>query len=959
MDFARQQRDPTRHLIGITFVVLVHALVIWALLTGLARKAVEVIKKPITATIIEEVKLPPPPPPPPPKKIIEAPKVQPPVRPMSRRRTSRCRRLTEAPVITAVTPTPPAEPHVIAPPPVVEAPPPPPKPAVRRGIVRLSGDDPVYPRAAIKAGVERGSVLARVMIDEKGNVYDVVIVKARAATAFRSGGHRRTQAVEVQRRRRKIYRRSRSQLYPEGLAESRRFAPPIEKRPPPGGRLAGRPLGRGLERRVRLCRPRCPWCMTDASEFDSAFRLHQQGMLREALARYDAILVVDPRHALALHYSGVVLYQAGDLRAAAERIRSSLDIEPASAEAWSDLALVLEAVGRPEAAINALHEAAKWSPRAPEIHANRAAMQLAAGRPADAEASARQAIAADGRHAAAWFNLALALQPQGRMLEALDAAGRAAGIAPADVPYAGLKAQLEDGLGAPDKARATLQAALARHPTSIELQFQLADSLDRNGELRAAADAYGRVLKLDPRHGASLSQLVYLRNRAADWHDHTELVRRYRAEVAAATPRLSPYVLLAMPSTRAEQRMCADAWAASLAGPPAPAPQRPLSATRLKLGYLSGDFHSHATAFLAAGLFEHHDRARFGITAYSTGPDDGSPMRARIRRAFERFVDLRGHDPVAIADAIRQDGIDILVDLKGHTEGASPIVLARRPAPIQVHYLGYPGTLAGGLVDFLIGDPVATPDEHHADYAETLALLPDSYQINDRQRPISEPPSRAELGLPDTGMVFCNFNHTFKINPQVLDAWSAILTAVPGSVLWLLVRAGGDPAIANLRREAQARGLGPERLTFAHYRPNAEYLGLYRHADLFLDTWPYNAHTTASDALWAGCPVLTTLGTTFAGRVAASLLTAVGLPDLVLPTVDEYIAAAIALAGNRARLAQLRAHLAGSGRASPLFDTERTTRALEAAYLAMADQYRQGVRRTIRVQPVFAGDRSS
>ena len=686
------------------------------------------------------------------------------------------------------------------------------------------------------------------------------------------------------------------------------------------------------------------------NEFDRAFRLHQQGKLREAFLRYDAILKAEPRHAPALHYSGVVLHQAGKVTEAVERIRASIAIDPASPEAWSNLALALQAWGRPEAAVNALIEAAKLAPQSPEILTNLAAAQLRLGRSTDAEASARHAIATDANHAASWFHLALALQPQGRILEALDASGRASGIATGEVHYAGLKAQLEEQVGATEKARATLEAALARTPTSVALRFELAGFLDRHGESLAAAQAYEQVLKLEPHHGAALSQLVFLRGNSADWHDRTQLVKHIRAEVAAGTSLVSPFALLALPSSRAEQRKCAETWIASLAGPIPQVARRSISVGRLKVGYLSGDFHSHATAFLAAGLFEHHDRARFEITAYSTGPDDSSPMRARIQRAFDRFVDLRGRDPDAIANAIRQDGIDILVDLKGHTEGASPIVLARRPAPIQVHYLGYPGTLGTGLVDYLIGDAQVTPVEHASDYAEALATLPGSYQINDRLRPIADPPSRTLLGLPDDGIVFCNFNQLFKINPQVFDAWSSILKAVPGSVLWLLVRSDTDPAIANLRSEAQARGIDPDRLVFARYRPNAEYLGLYRHADLFLDTWPYNAHTTASDALWAGCPVLTTLGTTFAGRVAASLLTAVGLPEMVMLTPDQYVAAAIRLAGDAAERARLRKHLAGAGRSSPLFDTARTTSALEAAYLAMADQYRKGVRNAFLVQ---------
>ncbi|MEP7329458.1 MAG: glycosyltransferase, partial [Betaproteobacteria bacterium] len=582
---------------------------------------------------------------------------------------------------------------------------------------------------------------------------------------------------------------------------------------------------------------------------------------------------------------------------------------------------------------------------------------LGGGHHVDAEAAARQLLARDGNHAIGWFILALALQPQGRMLEALDAVTHAANLAPDQESHAGLKAQIEIGIGAHDKARQTLEKALARHPMSATLRFELAGLLEfRLMDLDGAAAAYENVLRIDPDHGAALSQLTFLRARLADWRDRDSLVNRYRAGVAAQMPALSPFALLSLPSTRAEQRQCAQWWIKALAGAPPASRRRVLGTGRLRIGYFSADFHSHATAFLAAGLFEHHDRSRFEVIAYSIGRDDHSPMRARLVRAFDRFVDLHGRNPMEMADVIRGDSIDILIDLKGHTEGASPLVLAQRPAPILVHYLGYPGTLGGGLVDYLIGDAIVTPPAHAADYAETLAVIPGCYQINDRERPIADSPTRVELGLPETGFVCCSFNQTYKINPQVFDAWMAILKATPASVLWLLVRTEDDPAIAHLRREAEVRGVAPARLVFARHRPNADYLALYRRADLFLDTWPYNAHTTGSDALWAGCPMLTVSGSTFAGRVGASLLTTVGLPELVMPSADAYVAAAIRLARDPVEIARLKSHLAGPGRDSPLFDTASTARALEAAYEAMADQHRNGVRRAFRVSAIVEPD---
>jgi len=694
--------------------------------------------------------------------------------------------------------------------------------------------------------------------------------------------------------------------------------------------------------------------MAIADEFERAFRLHQQGRLREAWLRYEAVLAAEPRHAGALHYSGVVLYQSDKLPEAAERIRASIAVDAGSADAWSNLALVLGAAGRGEAAVNALVEAARLAPRSSAVHANLAAARLAIGDAPAAEAAARAVLALDPRSAAGWHNLALALKDQRRALEALEASARAVAIAPDEPAYSGVKAQLEIAAGLLDKAHVTLDAALARRPQSADLRFELAGLLEREGDATGAMRAWGDVLKIEPRQGAALSQLVFLRQRVGDWHDLVALRKRFEDGVASNVPLLSPFVLLSQPSTRATQRRCADQWLASVVGAPtaqaAPSPTRfDVAGPRLRLGYLSADFHTHATAFLAAGLFEHHDRNRFDVIAYSTGPNDRSAMRARLVRGFDRFVDAAGFAPDRLAATIRGDAIDILVDLKGHTEGAPPAVLALRPAPIQVHYLGYPGTLGGSLVDYLIGDSIVTPAEHSSDYAETLVLLPGSYQVNDRERPIGPTLTRTDVALPGEARVFCCFNNSYKINPEVFDAWMEIMRETTGSVLWLLARPGDSLLVANLRREAEARGVAGERLHFAAPRPNAEYLALYRVADLFLDTWPYNAHTTASDALWSGCPVVTFTGQTFAGRVATSLLAAVGLPELVADGPRGYVAKAVALARDSAELARLRSYLDGSGRQSRLFDTAATTRALEAAYVEMAAQYRRGRRELIRV----------
>jgi predicted O-linked N-acetylglucosamine transferase (SPINDLY family) len=343
-----------------------------------------------------------------------------------------------------------------------------------------------------------------------------------------------------------------------------------------------------------------------------------------------------------------------------------------------------------------------------------------------------------------------------------------------------------------------------------------------------------------------------------------------------------------------------------------------------------------------AGMFEHHDRSRFQISGISVGPNDNSDMRRRVEAAFERFIDAKPQGDDQIADLVRSLEVDILVDLKGFTQDARTGVLAMRPAPIQVNYLGFPGTIGAGFIDYIVADRTVIPEDHAHCYAEKIVWLPDSYQVNDHRRAIAEAaPAWADFGLPDGGFVFCCFNDNYKITPNVFSAWMRILHAVDDSVLWLFE--DNPTAAGNLRREAAASGIAPQRLVFARRLPNAAHLARHRCADLFLDTLPYGAHTTASDALWAGLPVLTCLGETFAGRVGASLLNAIELPELITTTPDAYEQLAIELAKNPARLAALKAKLARNRLATPLFDTARFTRNIEAAYTAMMERHRAGL----------------
>ncbi len=362
---------------------------------------------------------------------------------------------------------------------------------------------------------------------------------------------------------------------------------------------------------------------------------------------------------------------------------------------------------------------------------------------------------------------------------------------------------------------------------------------------------------------------------------------------------------------------------------------------RIRVGYVSADFHQHATSVLMADVFEHHDRSRFEVFLYSHGPDDKTAMRKRIENAAEHFVELAGASDQDIAQRIADDQIDLLIDLKGYTAQNRMGVFARRPAPVQVTYLGFPGTTGSSFIDYIIGDPFVTPLAHEANFSEKIAQLPVCYQPNDRQRPRPQPMSRKAAGLPDDALVLCGFNQAYKISPEVLDVWCGFLQDIPNAVLWLLDWHG--QARPHLEDELSVRGVDLARIRWAPRLGLADHINRTQLADIFIDTWPCNAHTTASDALWSGLPVVTFMGQTFASRVAGSLLNAVGLPELITESRDAYRAKVLALAADPTERQRLRRHLADARDQAPLFNSARYTRDLEELLARMASHHAQGL----------------
>jgi predicted O-linked N-acetylglucosamine transferase (SPINDLY family) len=707
-----------------------------------------------------------------------------------------------------------------------------------------------------------------------------------------------------------------------------------------------------------------------------ALAAHRRGAVAEAAPLYRRVLEIAPTNNVACTNLAAIATQAGDFDEAETMFRRAVELKPDAAEAHYNLGFILQERGKLDAAVEVYRRALALRPDMPQAYTNIGVALQHQGKLDDAVAAFRQAIAGNPNHADAYFNLGAVLRLQNHVAEAAAAYKRVIELDPSHAAArnnlalilseagelraaeamqrqaVGLWPDYAEGhnnLGAllldqgrPQEALDGLRAALKLKPDYPEAYLNMGNALRELGSLGEAIDAYRRAIALRPTYAEALAQLVYHRARACDWTDATTAEAALLSAVRQNAARIPPFTLIPTAATAADHLICARKWVEHFAVPAQQvfAHRAARGAGRLRIGYVSSDFYDHATAYLIAELIERHDRDRFEIRGYSYGPDSGGAMRARLVAAFDRFTDI---DALAHRDAaarIRADDIDILVDLKGHTHRARPKILAFRPAPVQVNYLGFPGTMGAPFIDYIVADDFIVPRDRQTLYAEKLAYLPGCYQPNDTRREIAAAPSRAACGLPAQGFVFCGFNNSFKITPTFFAIWMRLLHQVPGSVLWLLE--SNALVRRNLGAAAAAAGVDPDRLVFAPMLPHGQHLARHRHADLFLDTLPCNAHTTASDALWAGLPVLTCVGETFAGRVAGSIVRAAGLSELVASSPRDYEAMALELARDPARLADIRSRL-GAGRANlPLFDTAKRTHDLETLYARMAEIWRSG-----------------
>jgi predicted O-linked N-acetylglucosamine transferase (SPINDLY family) len=625
--------------------------------------------------------------------------------------------------------------------------------------------------------------------------------------------------------------------------------------------------------------------------------------------------------------------------AAFDRVVSLAPREPIG---YRGRATSLKSLHRLDEALTALDLAVSLEPKDPSLLADRGCLHLEMHNPSAALADFGRALALEPRHFMALCNRGLALVELGQFEESVASYRRALALDPDDgIVHNNMGIALAQ-LGQYSEAVKSFDRALAvrsDHATWHNRAF----SLRQLGRFDESLQSLERAYELAPTASDVLGDLVRARQTLCDWSHWDNDISQLRELAMRAEAVVHPFGLLAAIDAPEAHRAAATAWAAKRFPRFAGLGSVPASTSggRIRVAYVSGDFREHPVAYLMAEVFERHDRRRFDLVALSSGPDDGSAMRRRIERAFDRFIDIRDRNDRDTARLARELGIDIAIDLSGFTTGSRLGLFACRAAPVQVTYLGYLGTLGTDYMDYMIADEVIVPDGSRDGYAEKIVRLP-CYQPNDTRRQISERPiTRAELGLPASGFVFCCMNASHKFTPTVFDLWMRILADTPGSVLQLYSQT--ERMQANLRREAQARGVAPERLVFCGKLPRDEYLARYRVADLFLDTSPYNAGTTASDALWAGLPVLTCPGRSFASRMGASLLRSAGLPELIAGSADDYVRIAVELATRPDRLVQVRDRLAAERGRCRLFDVVRFTASLETAFEAMHERILAGL----------------
>jgi len=719
------------------------------------------------------------------------------------------------------------------------------------------------------------------------------------------------------------------------------------------------------------------------SDFAEAFNnrgnaLKELKRFNDALGSYEQAISINLNYAEAFNNRGIALHELKRFDEALESYDQAISIKSDYVEAFSNRGNTLREIKRFDEALLSYDKAISIKSNYAEAFNNRGNTLKQLERFEEALAYFGKAIAIKSNYADAFFNCGVTLYALKRYHEALNSYDKSIFINPgfaeafnnrgntlhelkrydealrSYVKAISIKPNYVDSfnncgntlkeLKRFDEALISYDKAIQIKSDCVEAFVNLGNTLTELRRFNEALASYDQAITIKSDYEWLFGAWLFVRMQTSEWSNLEEVLRDFQLNITNMKSVAFPFVVLALIDDLELSLIVARHWiekkcqSNSLVAPI----ERNNVNKKIRIGYFSADFHNHATAFLMAELFERHDRNKFELFAFSFGAYSAGEMRKRLEKSFDKFIDVRFQSDQEVAELSRSLGVDIGVDLKGFTTGARTSIFAHRCAPVQVNYIGYPGTMAADFIDYIIADKILIPTESQKFYCEKVVYLPNSYQVNDSKREISNKNfTRNALGLPEQGFVFCCFNASYKIIPSMFDTWMQVLKCVEGSVLWLFD--DNDTSKQNLQREASNRGISPERLVFAKRMPLADHLARHRFADLFLDTHPCNAHTTASDALWAGLPVLTRIGESFAARVAASLLNAVGLPELITRSVDEYEQLAIRLASHPVEMEALKQKLSDERLSSKLFDTPLYVRHLEAAYTAMYDRNQAGL----------------
>lgn len=657
-----------------------------------------------------------------------------------------------------------------------------------------------------------------------------------------------------------------------------------------------------------------------------------QARYLEAIVCLDSLLSINPTNAEAYFYRGIALHKVGRLQEAAESYFQAIKLCPSAAVAHSNLGVVLNELKLPEKAIASLERALALDVNLAVAHNNKGIAFVQMGLLESAVAAYDQALGINPNYAEAHYNRGVVLNDMRRLNDALLSYDKALAI---DQNHA----QAHNNRGNVLKDLKHYEEALAAYDRALSIKPVYADALHNKGiallEMKRfieAVSCFDQTLAINPQYEFIRGTCQHTRMKLCDWNSFTEQLSLLQKAIADNKRVTTVFPALHIIDSPRLQQQAAEIY--TRAKHPAlvsstPARTKPAN-SKLSLGYVSCDFKEHAVSYLMAGVFEAHDRERFEVYGYDIGPAPDSPTRSRVIAAFDQFKIVSDLSNKGIAEQIRQDQIDILIDLTGYTKGARTGIFAYKPAPIQINYLGFPGTMGAPFMDYIIADRVLIPEEHRQFYTEQVLYLPHCFQANDDKRVIAPPKPKSHFGLPEDAFVFGCFNQSAKFTPTLFEVWLSILRQVPNSVLWLIE--DNPTQVKNLRTYTQERGVDPNRLIFTGKLPYPEHLARYAHIDLVLDTLPFNGGTTTSDALWGGAPVLTCIGQTFAGRMSASLLTAIGLPELITHSLEDYERLAIDLATHPEQLKALRQRLDQNRAECPLFNSQLCAQHLEAAF---------------------------